>query len=157
MKAEGGAVIARQVLRAKTSSKPRHHHPDRPRLVACRSKGLSRVSDLVMVGLLLVRACSSLRLVDSGRSAYRLRCPIAQSHGAELENRAYPACRGEAPWSTTLARQGDRELEAAFGPRAGSDDGGVDASDPLRVMALLPPGRYDLGEWSDQLQSFPAP
>ena len=30
-------------------------------------EGLSRVSDLVMVGLLLIRACSSLRLVDGGR------------------------------------------------------------------------------------------
>ena len=71
------AVNARRAMGAAASTRSDTFARDCP----VRSKGLSRVSDLVRVGLLLVRACSSLRLVDSGRIGYRLRCPIAQSHG----------------------------------------------------------------------------
>ena len=81
-------------------------------------EGLSRVSDLVMVGLLLIRACSSLRLVDSGRIGYRLRCPIAPVARRLIVKPGLSSMPlGRPPWSTTSARQGDRKLEAASGPR----------------------------------------
>ena len=114
------AVNARRAMGAAASTRSDTFARDCP----VRSKGLSRVSDLVRVGLLLVRACSSLRLVDSGRIGYRLRCPIAPVARRLIVKPGLSSMPlGRPPWSTTSARQGDRELEAAFGSRAGSDDG----------------------------------
>jgi hypothetical protein len=48
----------------------------------------------MVVSALLVRECSSLRLVDTGRSEYRLRCPIAQSH---LSSMPWGGPRGQRP------------------------------------------------------------